>query len=242
MPDMSRRQFMALPLIAALGVALSSCAGFRDDMTLDEILALLRNQLGNEDGDSETDGPVTLTIRYPAGRSAKVFTSGWSFGASCTSGGQDLSNQVQWSGTATFSPSMGATTRPVFNSEGPNRITISITVANKKYEKSITVNAVSPDGFAAIGDLAKCPSDAHGCPACPHTTVGPIISGSPNVLINGRPAARVGDRGTHAACCGPNSYEIVSGGDSGVLINGRAAVLKGRRASTKHCGGSGYVL
>jgi uncharacterized Zn-binding protein involved in type VI secretion len=242
MTQMSRRQFVAIPLIAALGVALSGCVGFRDDMTIEEIIAMLKGQQADDsDGDSETNGPVKLTVKYPAGRSPNVFTSGWVFGASCLSSGQDISNQIQWSGTASFNPGVGATTRPVFNSEGANRLTISVTVGGKKYEKSVNVNAVSPGGYAAIGDQAQAPADAHGCPACPHPVIGPITTGSPNVLVNGRPAARVGDRGVHAACCGSNTFEITSG-DSSVLVNGRAAARTGKRDTTRHCGGSGHII
>ena len=35
----------------------------------------------------------------------------------------------------------------------------------------------------------------------PHPAIGPAISGSPDVLINGRPALRIDDIGVHAACC-----------------------------------------
>ncbi|MEL7561535.1 PAAR domain-containing protein [Dehalogenimonas sp. 4OHTPN] len=242
MTEMDRRRFLVLSMVSTLGITLSGCAGFSDDMTLDEILEKIREALSSDDDeDEDVNGPVKLAIRYPAGRSENVFISGWSFGATCSVNGTDMSQNVRWSGTASFSPEIGATTRPTFNSAGSNRLTVSIEVGGKKYEKSINVNAVSSAGYAAIGDKAQCPADAHGCPACPHPTIGPIISGSPNVLINGRPAARVGDRGVHAACCGPNTYEITSAGpDSNVTINGRRAVRLG--AETRHCGGTGQVV
>lgn len=41
-----------------------------------------------------------------------------------------------------------------------------------------------------VGDKALCPADAHGKICCPHVVVGPAVSGSPNVLIEGRPALR----------------------------------------------------
>lgn len=75
--------------------------------------------------------------------------------------------------------------------------------------------------------------------ACAHPTVGPITTGSPNVFVNGRPAARVGDIGVHAACCGPNTFKIISG-DSQVLINGRPAAKIG--SQTNHCGGVGSIV
>jgi len=90
-----------------------------------------------------------------------------------------------------------------------------------------------------IGDQAFCPADAHGCPACPHPTTGPAVLGSANVLVNGRPALRVGDPGIHAACCGPNKWNAKTGSGS-VLING----LRAHRLSdmTKHCGGFGRLV
>ncbi|MBI5706957.1 MAG: PAAR domain-containing protein [Armatimonadetes bacterium] len=83
------------------------------------------------------------------------------------------------------------------------------------------------------------PACAHGCPACPHTVIGPVTSGSPTVRINGQPAARVGDVGTHTACCGPNTFRIEEG-DSQVLIDGKPAARIGDK--TKHCGGAGKLV
>jgi uncharacterized Zn-binding protein involved in type VI secretion len=133
---------------------------------------------------------------------------------------------------------VGSSSRPVFNSEGANTIKVSVTVGGKLYEKSVTVNAVSSAGFAAKGMAVTCDADAHGCPACPHPTTGRINTGSPNVFVNGRPAARAGDSGTHAACCGPNTFTI-AGSNWGVLINGRNAVKIGD--ATNHCGGVGSI-
>lgn len=116
---------------------------------------------------------------------------------------------------------------------------LSVIIDNKQYSKTFSVNAVSPAGYAYIGMRASCPSDAHGCMACAHPTVGPITTGSPNVFVNGRPAARVGDIGVHAACCGPNTFKIISG-DSQVLINGRPAAKIG--SQTNHCGGVGSIV
>lgn len=90
-----------------------------------------------------------------------------------------------------------------------------------------------------VSDLALAPADAHGCPACPHPTVGPAIVGSSDVLTNGLPSLRVGDAGIHAACCGPNKWNAKTGSAT-VLINGRRA----HRLSdmTKHCGGIGQLI
>src|SRR5262249_49559422 len=73
-----------------------------------------------------------------------------------------------------------------------------------------------------LGDKAQGQADAHGCPACPHPTVGPAIIGSPDVNINGRPALRKDDTGVHAVCCGPNMWTATLGAAT-VFINGKAA-------------------
>ena len=87
-------------------------------------------------------------------------------------------------------------------------------------------------------DKAKAPVDAHGNQCCPHSPSGPIIQGSPNVFINGLPAARKGDPGIHIFCCGPNKFNI-SGGSGTVFVNGKPLARKGD--STSHCGGSGSI-
>lgn len=89
-----------------------------------------------------------------------------------------------------------------------------------------------------LGDKAQVPVDAHGCPACPHSAIGPAIAGSPNVLTNQRPAIRLGDPGVHAPCCGPNRW-TASQGSPTVFINNQAAVRQGDQ--TTHCGGMGRI-
>lgn len=98
---------------------------------------------------------------------------------------------------------------------------------------------VSGAGLGRLGDRSLVEADYHGCSACAHRAVGPAISGSGDVLINGRPALRVGDRGVHSACCGANTWEATSGSAS-VLINQRAAHRRGD--TDRHCGGLGYLL
>jgi len=90
-----------------------------------------------------------------------------------------------------------------------------------------------------LGDKSRVPVDAHGCPACPHTAIGPAITGSQDVLVNFKPALRVGDMGLHAVCCGPNTW-VASEGSSTVFINYRKAHRKGD--SDRHCGGSGFLV
>lgn len=79
---------------------------------------------------------------------------------------------------------------------------------------------------------------AHGCAICPHPVAGVIVSGSPNVLINGLPAARKDDKGLHAPCCAANNF-TVSGGSSTVLVNGKPLARSGD--ATSHCGGTGTI-
>jgi len=197
---------------------------------------------------SKTDAtgvlPVNLELTYPAGVSPKVFTTGWVFGARClinpgTVDEKDISDQVKWTGDAVFYPSTGSISRPVFKKTGVNNIILRVTHGQQTTQKQYAVTTVSPLGYARVGDIAHCSADAHGCPRCPHVVEGPIINGSPDVFLNGLPAARAGDKGIHTAtCCGPNTFEIITG-DPEVLINGKPAARIGDK--TKHCGGSGEI-
>ncbi len=90
-----------------------------------------------------------------------------------------------------------------------------------------------------LGDKSQVPACAHGCPGCPHPCVGPAISGSPNVLVNGRPALRIQDPGIHAACCGPNTWNAQQGSGT-VFINNKASHRLGD--AVKHCGGMGTLI
>lgn len=89
-----------------------------------------------------------------------------------------------------------------------------------------------------LGDTSKVNSDAHGCPSCPHTAVGPAVTGSTNVLVNDLPALRVDDIGIHAACCGPNMWTATSGSGT-VFINDKPAHRKDDE--DLHCGGRGAL-
>lgn len=90
-----------------------------------------------------------------------------------------------------------------------------------------------------LGDYSFVPADGHGCPACMHPASGPAIAGSPNVMVNGKPALRVTDNGVHMACCGPNTWVAVKGSGT-VFIN----KLPAHRLNDTdaHCGGSGYMV
>jgi len=72
-------------------------------------------------------------------------------------------------------------------------------------------------------------TDLHVCPSVtalvPHVG-GPIISGAPNVLIGGMPAARVGD---FATCVGPP--DVIAEGSKTVLIGGMPAARVGDKTA-----------
>ncbi|MBL4826906.1 MAG: PAAR domain-containing protein [Spongiibacteraceae bacterium] len=82
---------------------------------------------------------------------------------------------------------------------------------------------------ARLGDMHVCPKVEPG--PVPHVG-GPIAQGSPNVLIGGIPAARVGDM---AVCIGPP--DKVSAGSATVMINGKAAARMG-----DSCGHGGKII
>src|SRR5262245_8415267 len=94
-------------------------------------------------------------------------------------------------------------------------------------------------GQGRLGDKAQIQQDAHGCPGCPHPGVGPAISGSPTVFVNGRPALRVDDVGLQAACCGANMWQARQGSAT-VFINGKAAFRQ--NDPSRHCGGDGKLI
>lgn len=74
---------------------------------------------------------------------------------------------------------------------------------------------------ARIGDLHVCPMVTPGTPPVPHVG-GPILMGSPNVLIGGMPAARVSDM---AMCVGPP--DMIAMGSATVLIGAMPAARMG---------------
>lgn len=84
-------------------------------------------------------------------------------------------------------------------------------------------------GAARKSDLTS----GHDC--FPATT---IIEGSPDVIINGQPAARVGDAVAPHGCACSGGHGVhprnVSAGQSTVLINGKPAATVG---DAINCGG-----
>ncbi len=92
---------------------------------------------------------------------------------------------------------------------------------------------------SVLGDRSRVPTDSHGCPRCPHTCIGPSVTASPDVFVNGKPVLRVGDVGVHAACCGRNVWVAVEG-SSTVFVNGQPVHRKGDK--DLHCGGMGEMM
>ena len=91
---------------------------------------------------------------------------------------------------------------------------------------------------ARLGDTAQVQADAHGCPGCPHTAIGPIVTASTDVFVNDKGAARQDDLGIHAPCCGPNNFTITKGSAT-VYVNGKPFARMNDQ--TKHCGGTGPI-
>ncbi len=186
---------------------------------------------------------VELTLTYPNGKSPKVFTTGWSFGARAilnkgTKAQKDLSKQVTWSGTGKFNPKIGSFSKPTFVSAGANTIVLSVKVGKELHSKEFLIQTVKPDRYAAVGDYANCPADAHGCGGCPHPVSGELTQGNPKVLIHGKAVVCVGSSGRHTACCGPNTFTVIAG-DPSVLVDGKRVARMGDK--TQHCGGVGTI-
>ncbi len=185
-------------------------------------------------------GEIVPELLFPLGNSPKVFDKGWKFGAGFISNeGKDLSENIQWSGTATFKPNKGPVSSPVFKSTGTNKI--KLTVADEKgnkYEKEYDIQVVAASKYAHTGCYSICGSDSHGCPGCAHSTAGFITGSASEVTINSLPVAVVGDNGRAGVCCGANTF-VLTEGDPEVLINGNQVVPVG--ANTTHCGGMGKV-
>ncbi|WP_394203306.1 PAAR domain-containing protein [Shewanella waksmanii] len=79
---------------------------------------------------------------------------------------------------------------------------------------------------ATLTSMHVCPKVNPG--PVPHVG-GPVVVGSPNVLIGSLPAARQGDK---LVCVGPP--DSISAGSSSVMINGKPAARMGD--STAHGG------
>jgi uncharacterized Zn-binding protein involved in type VI secretion len=81
-----------------------------------------------------------------------------------------------------------------------------------------------------------------GHDACPPV---PLVEGSPNVIINGRPAGRLGDHyASHGCVIHPGHQDVIAAGSSKVVINGRPAARVGDAVSIGGAvqNGSGNVI
>lgn len=68
-----------------------------------------------------------------------------------------------------------------------------------------------------------------GHDACPPV---PLVEGSPNVFINGRPAGRVGDHyASHGCVTHPGHQDVIAAGSGTVFINGKPAARVGDAVS-----------
>src|SRR5689334_11401305 len=91
---------------------------------------------------------------------------------------------------------------------------------------------------ARLADKSTLPACVHGCLGCPHPCDGPAVLGSPNVLVNNRPAIRATDKGVHKPCCMANFWTALKGSAT-VMINNLPAHRKGD--TDTHCGGVGLM-
>ncbi len=87
-------------------------------------------------------------------------------------------------------------------------------------------------GISRLGDNARVEHHTHEKGCCPQNAVGPAISASSNVIVNGVPALRLGDLGVHVSCCGPNLWTVIAASGQ-LFLNGSPAVRLGD--TTLHC-------
>lgn len=186
---------------------------------------------------------VYFWLRSPFEGSPKILTRGWQMEAHVRVDLPEVSGEfapsIRWTGSGTFSNETGPLSTPTFFEPGLNFVKLSLRIKERDYASTFYFYAKDASRYARLGSIAQCPSDAHGCPACPHPVIGPLIQASPNYTIDGLPIARVGDLGVHQACCGPNSYSVVAG-DPEIIINGKQVPRIGDR--TRHCGGDGKFV
>lgn len=219
----SRREFVARAL--ALGVVATTANAWAETAFGQEV--------------TRTAG-AKLKIASAVGRSPKVLTQ-WQFKINLWKalGERARTATVRWSGSGTFEPKGRDRASVTFHEPGANVVKAVVKAGGETLKAKLQVEAKDAALYARVGSKAECAADAHGCPACPHVVVGPVQSGSPEILLDGKPAARVDDFGIHAACCGPNMFHILDG-DEEVLIHGKAAAMRGSK--TQHCGGEGEII
>src|SRR6266478_7891383 len=86
---------------------------------------------------------------------------------------------------------------------------------------------------ARLGDKAQVDADAHGCPACPHPGVGPIVTASTDVFVNKKGAARQDDLGIHAVCCRSEEHTSELQSQSNLVCRLLLEKKKKKRKKTK---------
>ena len=149
-----RRKFLTLASAAGLSVALSGC-NLSDQMTLEELLALLKGEdeeeEGDEEGDSENFGPVKLGITYPPAGVPMFLPAAGFLGHDVPPAPRISLRASGGAGPAVSTPRWAVLPARYSILKAPNTIKVSVTVGGKLYEKSVTVTAVSSAGFAAKG-------------------------------------------------------------------------------------------
>lgn len=199
---------------------------------------------GNHETAYKSNAVYSIQLIEIVGHSPKVFDKGWTFGVKClmypgTELEKNVTSKIHWTGTGKFFPEYGPETKPVFSTIGKNEIVLTCNIDGYELRKTVSVETVNSDDYAAFGDEVYCASDSHGCPSCPHQVKGYISEGSFTVFIGEKPAARVGDGGFHMSCCGSQRFKIITG-DENVLIDGLPAARLGDK--TEHCGGFGSIV
>jgi uncharacterized Zn-binding protein involved in type VI secretion len=95
-------------------------------------------------------------------------------------------------------------------------------------------------GIARLGDPITGGVHCHGHPHAPPASPGTIVEGATKVFVEGRPAARSGDRGYSPACCGGVGEIVCLQSQAKVFVEGQPAASAG--TPTLHCGmGPGQV-
>lgn len=99
---------------------------------------------------------------------------------------------------------------------------------------------MSQKGIARVGDPVTGGPHCHGHDHGPRESPGVIVSGSARVIVEGRAAAREGDRGYSPQCCGQVGTIDLLPSQQRVFVEGKAVV--GAGSPTLHCSqGSGVV-
>lgn len=90
--------------------------------------------------------------------------------------------------------------------------------------------------LARVGDVHR-GTCSHGADCCPHSVVGTIVGGSPNVRSNKRQQARLGDAVVHnCPHCGTGTITSAS---TTIRANGKGVARIGDRVT--YPGGSGTI-